>query len=81
VLDRVIDLDAETVLTASDPVRIVAGRTALGGSAPERVREHCQALERRQAVATRWRDDRRAHAQQAEKNLVAAAQRLAATGS
>ena len=81
VLDRVIDVEPDTVFAASDPVRIVAGRTVVGGSAPKRVREHCQALLRREAVATRWRDDRRAHAQQAEKNLVAAAHRLATAGS
>jgi argininosuccinate lyase len=77
LLDRGIDVSPEMVDAASDPARIVAGRTALGGSSPERVREHCRALSRRAEQATRWRTERRAHAAEAEQKLVAAAKTLA----
>jgi len=60
-----------------DPARIVAGRTVLGGSAPERVRDHCSSLARRHTEATGWHQERRAHAQQAELLLVSAARLLA----
>ena len=77
VLGTPIDVDPQTVTVTFDPERIVAGRTVLGGSAPERVREHCRALARRQAGATRWRDERRAHARRSEDRLVSAARALA----
>jgi argininosuccinate lyase len=77
VLGTPIDVDPQTVTVTFDPERIVAGRTVLGGSAPERVREHCRALGRRQAGATRWRDERRAHARRSEDRLVSAARALA----
>jgi argininosuccinate lyase len=56
-----------------DPERIVATRTVLGGSAPERVRDHSSSLTQRHDEATRWREEHRAHARQAEVDLVAAA--------
>jgi len=78
VLGRSIAIDPETVLAVSDPSRIVAGRTVLGGSAPERVLEHCRSLTRRRTEAARWQQERRGHASQAEQRLIAAAQALAA---
>jgi len=49
VLHRPLTLDPEILRAALDPALIVAGRTVLGGSAPERVREHCRSLVRRHA--------------------------------
>jgi argininosuccinate lyase len=60
-----------------DPGQIVAGRTVLGGSAPERVREHCRTLDLRHMDAVRWHEERRAHARRAEERLVAEARTLA----
>jgi argininosuccinate lyase len=76
LLDRHLDVDPETVAAASDPARIVAGRTAPGGSAPERVAEHAHALDRRVSRATGWRDESRAHARRAQERLISAARRL-----
>lgn len=76
-----LEIDAETLRDTLDPERIVAGRTVLGGSAPERVREHCRSLLRRHTRAARWRDSRRAHARQAEQRLVSAARGLAGGSS
>lgn len=67
----------ESLREVLDPARIVAGRIVLGGCAPKRVREHSSSLTRRHAEAIRWREERRAHAQQAETFLVAAARALA----
>jgi argininosuccinate lyase len=78
ILGHSLGIDAETAAIGSDPAGIVAGRTVLGGSAPARVHEHCRALVRRQTEAGTWRDGRRAHAQRAEDDLIAAAQRIAA---
>lgn len=80
VLGRAIDVPAAVVASASDPAQIVAGRTVLGGSAPQRVHEHCQALDRRHGEATRWCAERRAVAERAEQDLVAAARQLAGGG-
>jgi argininosuccinate lyase len=63
----------ETLRAVLDPERIVATRTVLGGSAPERVRDHSNSLTQRHDEATRWREEHRAHARQAEVDLVAAA--------
>jgi argininosuccinate lyase len=81
VLGRQLTLDAEVLREALDPALIVAGRTVLGGSAPERVREHCHSLAERRSGADRWRDDRRRHAGLAERRLVTAARALAVDGS
>jgi argininosuccinate lyase len=78
VLGRPVDVDPEIVAVTFDPPRIVAGHAVLGGSSPDRVREHCRALGRRKAGAIQWRDERRAHARQSEEALVSAAQALAA---
>jgi len=81
LLGRTVTLDPETLRAALDPALIVEGRTVLGGSAPERVREHCRSLTRRHTEATRWYQERRTHSHQAEQRLVAAARRPPVTGS
>jgi argininosuccinate lyase len=77
LLGRPLTVDPETLRKALDPALIVAGRTVLGGSAPERVREHCRSLKRSYAEGSQWRDARRDHTRQAEDRLVAAAHALA----
>lgn len=72
-----LGLDDDTVAAALDPVRIVATRTVLGGSAPERVREHCDAVTTRLAGAQRWNAERARAADDAEARLVSAARQLA----
>jgi argininosuccinate lyase len=79
VLGRELPFDPE-IVRALDPAQIVAGRTVLGGSAPERVHEHCAELRRRLAAASRWREERHAHAQQAKEHLVTSARQMAAGG-
>lgn len=69
--------EAPTLHQVLDPARIVAGRTVLGGSAPERVRDHCRLLTGRHTEASRWRKERRADAEQSELRLVATARALA----
>jgi argininosuccinate lyase len=64
---------AESLLEVLDPTRIVSRRTVLGGSAPERVRDHRDALGRRLTEANRWREERLEHARQTELSLIAAA--------
>ena len=78
LLGRSVDVDDETVAAASDPARVVASRTVLGGSAPEPVREHCDLLRQRHTEATEWCAARRDHAQQAEAHLVTLARKAAA---
>jgi argininosuccinate lyase len=78
VLGRTIDAGPELVATA-EPDQVVASRTAPGGAAPARVREHCDGLRRRLGAATRWRDERRARARRAEERLVAEAKGLASS--
>jgi len=80
LLGRPLTVDPEIVRKTLDPALIVAGRTVLGGSAPERVREHCRSLKRSYAEATRWRVARRDHTHQAEERLVAAARALTGSG-
>jgi argininosuccinate lyase len=80
LLDLPLTVDPEIVRKTLDPALIVAGRTVLGGSAPERVREHCRSLKRSYAEASRWRDARRDHTHQAEERLIAAARALAISG-
>jgi argininosuccinate lyase len=77
LLGRALVVDPATVEAATAPARIVAGRTALGGSAPERVGEHCRDLTGRETAARSWRQERLAHAGRAEADLLAAARRLA----
>jgi argininosuccinate lyase len=77
LLNRVVEVEPDALLDTSDPARIVAGRSVLGGSAPGRVREHCRTLKRRQAQAERWREAQRIHSAHAETHLVAAARRVA----
>lgn len=73
LLGRVLDVDPGLVSAALDPGRIVATRTALGGSAPARVRDHCARLDEHVVVATRWREGRRAAVERSQERLVAAA--------
>jgi argininosuccinate lyase len=80
LLGRPLGMEPAAVTAACDPARIVAGRTAVGGSSPGRVREHCGALGRREAQAAEWRETRRAHARDAEERLLSSARRLAAAG-
>ncbi|MBS4728732.1 argininosuccinate lyase [Mycobacterium sp. SM1] len=77
-LGHAIEVDPSIVTIASEPARIVHSRTAFGGSAPERVREHCRALHDRCAEADRWRIEQHARARGAEDSLLGTAQRLAA---
>jgi argininosuccinate lyase len=77
LLGRRLGVDPDTVTAACDPARIVAGRTVLGGSAPERVREHCRDLGTREVRAGHWREEKRTHARQAEDHLIIAARLLA----
>jgi argininosuccinate lyase len=81
VLGQPLTMDPDTLRAALDPALIVAGRTVLGGSAPDLVREHCAALARRHAEADRWRKAQRDHNRQAEQHLVATARALAISGS
>ncbi|MDP9241449.1 MAG: argininosuccinate lyase [Actinomycetota bacterium] len=73
-----VDVDPALVTAALDPKQIVATRTTLGGSAPERVREHSAGLHERVAEATTWRDERRRHNEAAEHALIAQASRVPA---
>lgn len=73
--------DAETLAaatqTASDPERIVATRTALGGSAPARVREHATRLIARTRAARRWQSGEARKAADARIRLIALAKSIA----
>jgi len=75
VLGRAVDVGPE-LLAATEPAEVVATRTAPGGAAPERVREHCETLRQRLDVARCWRDERRDRARLSEERLVAEAQSL-----
>jgi argininosuccinate lyase len=77
VLDRDLTVDDRLLADAQDPVRCALHRNAPGGSAPDRVREHCHALADRVAGAASWRQERRSAADTAEAALVATARRLA----
>ncbi|WP_078901119.1 lyase family protein [Actinacidiphila yeochonensis] len=79
VLGRPLAIDEKAVLEALDPKHIVSTRTAVGGSAPERVREHAAALLRRADQAVAWCEGRRAHLRAAEEQLLADAAALAST--
>ncbi len=77
LLGRTLDVDQALVTRALDPVRSALSRRALGGSAPERVREHSRALEERVVAADRWRVEHERVAADAEAALVAKARRIA----
>jgi argininosuccinate lyase len=77
VLDRDLLVDPRLVADALDPVSCALHRRARGGSAPDRVREHCALLAKRVDAAERWRQQRQAEAGAAEAALVATARRLA----
>jgi len=80
VLGHPLTLDPEAVRATMDPALTVAGRTVPGGSAPDRVREHADALTARTSEATHWRDGRRRHADESEQHLISAARTLAVSG-
>lgn len=68
---------APGLLAMIDPPSIVASRTATGGAAPERVREHAASVRSRAGTARAWARARRAKAEEAEARLMATAKRLA----
>ena len=76
--EQQLTVGVETLAELLDPLRIVAGRVVLGGSAPERVRDHSRLLTERHTQATLWREERRTKAHQAKLGLVAASRALAA---
>jgi argininosuccinate lyase len=80
VLGHPVTLDPTTLQTTVDPARIVAGRTAPGGSAPSQVRAHANTLSRRSDDASRWRVARRHHSRQTEQALITHARRLVTGG-
>ncbi len=73
VLGKTIEV-GPALIAAAEPAQVVATRTAPGGAAPARVREHCDGLRGRLDAATRWRDERRARARRSEAGLVAEAE-------
>ncbi len=77
VLSRGIDIDDDLVTNALDPAQIIATRTAPGGAAPVRVRDHAAGLRRRLDAGTAWREEQRRRTGTAEKALIAAARELA----
>ena len=80
VLGHAVTLDPETLHATLDPARIVAGRTAPGGSAPAQVRDHANILIQRSTEAGRWRDAHRRHNHNSEQYLIAQARELAVNG-
>jgi hypothetical protein len=80
MLGHPVTLDPETLQATLDPARIVAGRTAPGGSAPAQVRDHANTLIHRSAEAGRWRDAHRRHNHDSEQDLIAQARKLAVNG-
>jgi argininosuccinate lyase len=81
VLGRSIDVEADLVSGALDPAEIVATRTAPGGAAPQRVREHSAAIRERLDLATSWRNARLDGNGASEKSLIAAAKTVAEKNS
>jgi len=78
-LDVALDGDiAGTVAVLADVRALVAGRDAVGGSAPARVAEHCAAVRRSIAAARAWAGDARATARRAEADVVATARAFVA---
>ncbi|MDX6253447.1 MAG: argininosuccinate lyase [Kribbellaceae bacterium] len=77
VLGQPLTLSPENLRAALDPALIVAGRTVLGGSAPDRVRDHCHSLAHRHTESTTWRQTRRQTAQNSEAALITTARALA----
>ena len=73
----VIAISSAQVAAAQDPEQVLRTRTAIGGSSPERVRQHAADVRERLAVATGWRAERERHTATAEAALIAAAHSLA----
>ena len=78
LLDVDLEVTPTEVAAAMDPARILTTRTAVGGSAPERVRDHCALLRQRVEQATAFRETERARVAAAEAALIAVAANLAA---
>jgi argininosuccinate lyase len=68
---------APDLLAAMDPASVAAGRTAEGGAAHERVREHAASVRSRVAAAQQWAHARQARAEDARTRLLATARQLA----
>lgn len=66
------------VALAADPRALVAERVAEGAAAPPRVRDHAAIVARIITTANEWSRDRREHAHDAERSLVASAYALVA---
>lgn len=69
---------AGTVAILADVRALVAGRDAIGGSAPARVAEHCAAVQASITTAHAWAGQARATARRAEADIVAVARAVAA---
>jgi argininosuccinate lyase len=65
--------DVESI---TDPATIVSSRHVLGGSAPDRVREHAERIEQLAGRARQWACDTRAAADAAERGIVRRAEVL-----
>lgn len=79
--DLGLELDghvAATIAVLADVRALVAGRNAVGGSAPARVAEHGAAVRATIAAAREWADQARATARRAERDVVATARALVA---
>ena len=73
-----LEIPAAEVNAALDPEMILTTRTALGGSAPARVHDHCATLRQQVDRATAWREAEKARVAAAEHTLRAAAATLVA---
>jgi argininosuccinate lyase len=71
-----IPVTPELLAAATDPVRAVMARDALGGASPKRVRDHALGVRRRVEEARCWNSDRRTRIAQAESALLEAARNL-----
>ena len=80
VLGTPVTVEPATIEAALDPARIVTTRTVLGGSAPDRVREHAATLQQRAGDAAAWRTHHRDYAEAALQRLVTTARAAARTG-
>jgi argininosuccinate lyase len=70
-LDIAVPPDLDEVLKkVEDASSVACGRNVAGGSAPERVREHCDSVERDVRLAKSWAAEARARIESAETRLV-----------
>lgn len=77
ILNRPVGLGDDALREILDPARIVATRSAVGGSSPERVSEHARTVEQRVCLAGTWRDQHRARIEHVEAEVLTAAKELA----